>query len=215
MSLILLNNIYILIHQESSSMKIQAIKTKDYKSNAIILQRRPISLPIQLLNSCTEFNNLPKCNCPEIMCCDDEIYQHFVIKKLIELEGGTPKASSITNSPPTNKTLKMTFCLSGEDLIKKYEEFKRCSCCQGPKMMISDYYMGLDQMRGVDVIMKLRELGYDGVTILRTSTSVRSISDDDFDIHSLLEDKKITYYIEKNNLKYQRDILRKCVLNLF
>lgn len=176
-------------------MNVQLVRTSTYHSNSSILKRKnPLILNTKKISK--ENFSSSHCRCPRILCCDDEAYQHFILKKLLEL------------SDSSSFSKETCFCYSGEELIEKYKNLRTCSTCGGPEIIISDYNMGNSHMDGIDTLLKIRELGFGGLTILRTSTSIESLTDDHMDLEEHIEKKDISFYIAKQNVGIQKQIFK-------
>lgn len=177
-------------------MSIQPVRTISYNSNSNILSREDL-LFLEAAKKQKSYNQQQKCECPNILCCDDDHYQHMVLRKFLKHE----EASEFNEA-------KCKFCFSGEDLIKIYMELRANCSCGGPRFIISDYNMGERCMDGVALILKLRELGFSGVAVLRTSENLESLQDDYEEVVDYIESKQISFYLSKNDILHQKNFFK-------
>lgn len=185
-------------------MQIQLIKTDKYRSNSEVLHREDLLFLKVTKHTKSEsfLHNL--CDCPDVMSCDDDIFQHFVLGSLVNSE----------EFKQSKCQKKVSFYCSGESLIEEFLNFQAKCRCEGPHVIITDYHMGDGKMNGVEVALKLRSLGYKKGIVLRTSNSIESLRDEHSDIDRLLERGIINCFLSKANLKKQREELSKYFVSL-
>mgnify|MGYP003578495853 CR=1 FL=1 len=87
---------------------------------------------------------------------------------------------------------------SGEELVTYFSEI--CSCpCGTLTMIITDYSMGIGKMNGVETLLAIREKGFKGPIILRTSEDREALNKLHGNFENLLETKEIECLLNKQN----------------
>lgn len=95
---------------------------------------------------------------------------------------------------------------SGEELLEKLEKIKACGC-EKVKLIILDYQMGDNKLNGVATAEKLRENGYKGPTLLRTSEKKEDLYERHTNFDKLVKDKVIDTIIPKNDPKLGKELI--------
>ena len=131
-----------------------------------------------------------KCSCPQVMVADDDAFQHLYYRGFF-----------------TKMSYFIDLSFSGEELLEKYAKIKNgCQGCQ-LKLVIVDYQMGDNKMNGVEVCKKLREIGYKGALVLRTSETEECLKKNHRDFDSLINQRIITTLVSKSDAKGGRKIV--------
>lgn len=176
---------------------IQAIKTQSYNSNSdVLLRENMLFLKASQKTKPSSFI-IPDCKCPKVLCCDDDSFQHFVLRKLLESLG----------SQKLQEASDIQFFNCGEDLITEFLKLKQNCQCGGPRLIITDFNMGNGNLTGLQVVHKLRSLGYRNPIIVRTSNNLRSLTDLDDEFDEKKDNQPVTLYLSKKNLKHQKEVL--------
>jgi len=138
---------------------------------------------------------LSKNTCPytHILVADDDSFQHLYYKILFTSKSPIPtKLFNIT------KKYKVSLHFSGEELLERYSRVCQClGTCSGVKLIIVDYQMGQDKLNGVEVCKILRERGYKGRLILRTSESKEYLEKKHEDFGVMIRDGTIDALVSK------------------
>jgi len=96
----------------------------------------------------------------------------------------------------SKNNLKMESFLSGEELLLKYQKLKACKCNK-LSFVITDYSMGEKNMNGVETVLAVRDAGFEGAVVLRTSETRHDLIRDHSNFEELLRTGSITSYVEK------------------
>ena len=134
------------------------------------------------------------CSCSDILIADDDEFQHQFYKIFFS------KTINFSKSAIKTELIKIDYSLGGTDMCRQYTQMKNCSCPRKPKMAIIDYTMGPESLDGVDSARRLRELGFTGTIILRSSDSQSDIKFNHTDFDHLIKTEKINSYVSKANL---------------
>jgi len=82
--------------------------------------------------------------------------------------------------------------------LERYSRVCQClGTCSGVKLIIVDYQMGQDKLNGVEVCKILRERGYKGRLILRTSESKEYLEKKHEDFGVMIRDGTIDALVSK------------------
>lgn len=102
------------------------------------------------------------CKCCHVLVADDDTFQHFFYQNLFQ------KSMDFEQIDIKQAEFRADLCLSGEELIDKYHLMKNCGC-RKLRMVITDYYMGEKKFTGYETAKTIREAGFEGPLLLRTS----------------------------------------------
>jgi len=153
-------------------------------------QLKKISKKIALTKSKTNPDMGQSCECPNVLICDDDNFQHLFYRNFFERIIGLDQIGESKNN------LKMESFLSGEELLLKYQKLKACKCNK-LSLVISDYSMGEKNMKGVETIRAVRDAGFQGAVFLRTSETRHDLIRDHSNFEELIRSGSITCYVEK------------------
>jgi len=145
----------------------------------------------------------PSC-CPHIIIADDDPFQHFYYQSFFQ------KTVDLDGFNITKEDLKIELCQSGEELIERCEKVAKCDC-GSLVLVITDYNMGIDKINGVETAINVRKVGYNGSVILRTSETKEYLKEKHQDFDDLLIDETVDAYVEKEDLKKVKDIVKECM----
>ena len=98
------------------------------------------------------------CNCADVLIADDDTFQHFYYQTLFQRSLGFDD----------NTFINIKLCFSGEELLGNLNKEINCGCGK-LRLVVLDYFMGSDNLCGVDTALQVRSLGYKGPIVLRTS----------------------------------------------
>jgi len=141
---------------------------------------------------------LPSKGCSHVLVADDDAFEHLYLRTLFI------KISCLSELNHRKLTIDMS--LTGEELLEKYAKIKDCEC-QKLKLAIIDYQMGDRKMNGVEVCLKLRDLGYKGSIILRTSETEECLRKNHKDFDCLIKERIITALVSKCDSEGGRKIV--------
>jgi len=130
------------------------------------------------------------CECPNVLICDDDNFQHLFYRNFFE------RIISLDQIGESKNNLKMESFLSGEELLLKYQKLKACKCNK-LSFVITDYSMGEKNMNGVETVLAVRDAGFEGAVVLRTSETRHDLIRDHSNFEELLRTGSITSYVEK------------------
>ena len=151
-----------------------------------------------------QFSEASTCECPHILVADDDSFQGFFYETLLLrsinwediLEGG--------------ESLQYELFPSGEELIQRWQRVKACGCGK-TALIISDYSMQRNKMNGVETILALREKGYEGPVILRTSEDQDFLLRNHPEFLDLLNSGVISRYVKKQSFKEAKEVIPKLI----
>ena len=149
--------------------------------------------PLRTQSEPTLSTSSKKCTCPHILICDDESFQHLLYANFF-----SHMIDYHTINIPKEE-LKISMHTSGEDLTVSYQKTKSCGCGK-LKLVITDFYMGSHNMNGMDTVLKLRELGFGGTIILRTSDAKQELLTAYPEMERMLKNKLISCFLDKTHL---------------
>lgn len=170
--------------------------------------RKSLSLPASTLLPplMTQFSTndtlSSECQCPHVMIADDNPLEAFYYQIFFQ------KSMNLENV----ENFRLLTCNSGEDLIKNYKAHKACGC-GSVVLIVSDYSMGKNKFNGVETISKLRDLGYRGSLVLRTSETQQYLLDNHHNLEWLIKTGTITCLLDKTDHKKTKETLRGLIQN--
>lgn len=141
------------------------------------------------------------CNCPHVLVADDDAFQHLYYQSLFQ------KSLDFDGIYISREELRVHLCFSGEELIKKFLEIKECSC-NGLLLIITDYQMGPEKLDGVKTSIHLRDVGYVGPLILRTSETQKYLEKQHDDFCKLMELKVINDVLDKSDIQSGKETIQ-------
>jgi len=148
----------------------------------------------------TQFK-LELCSCAHVAIADDDEFQHFYYQSLFQ------RSLDLSSIFANKSDLRLNSCYSGEDLVKNVSQMLACGC-NTLRLVITDYHMGNNKLNGVETARKLREAGYKGIILLRTSEKRSDLVKQHKDFEKMLEEKVIHVVIDKGNLKEGKEIIQ-------
>mmetsp|Transcript_26319 Transcript_26319/g.23194 ORF Transcript_26319/g.23194 Transcript_26319/m.23194 type:complete len:218 (+) Transcript_26319:69-722(+) len=156
---------------------------------------------VKSLNCLTKYSDAstspstPTCKCPHVMIADDDKFQHLYYQSFFS------RSANFDSTKVNKNDFRFDFSFTGDELIKKYQKL-RGSCVWGrPLMMILDFNMGKNAMNGILTAIKLKELGFKGPIILRTSDSYETLIKSHKNLDKLLQSKIIDRVLGKDDLQ--------------
>lgn len=75
-------------------------------------------------------------------------------------------------------------------------------------MIILDFNMGKKSFNGIQTALKLREAGFEGIIILRTSDDYKSLERHHKNFNQLLENNQINSLLDKSDLHHSKEVLQ-------
>ena len=155
------------------------------------------------------YNDNNNCSCPDILFADDDTFEHFYYLTLFTSSMNSTEVSN-DNSKFNYNNFKIQALFSGEKLLEALKKILECGC-KKLKLIISDYFMGKDKMNGVKVCKSVRDMGYDGYTLLRTSETKTSLHSKHEDLDEMINKDIISRFLMKKDLKATKELILKCV----
>lgn len=150
---------------------------------------RPLPIPNRLDQST---DNGASCKCPHVLISDDDPFQEFYYQNLFQC------SLCFDGLNIEKKDFRLKMFSSGEELVTYFSEI--CSCtCGTLTMIITDYSMGIGKMNGVETLLAIREKGFKGPIILRTSEDREALNKLHGNFENLLETKEIECLLNKQN----------------
>jgi len=144
------------------------------------------------------------CECPNVLICDDDRFQHLFYQNFFERIIGLDQIGESKNN------LKMESFLSGEELLLKYQKLKACKCSK-LSLVISDYSMGENKLNGVETVLAVRDAGFQGAVVLRTSETRHDLIKDHSNFEELIRTGSITSYVEKAFVMNLKTVIYNCI----
>jgi len=144
------------------------------------------------------------CTCSHVSIADDDEFQHFYYQSLFQ------KSLDLSSIFPDKNDLRLKSCYSGEDLVKNISQMVTCGC-KTLRLVITDYNMGHNKLNGVQTAKKLREVGYKGIILLRTSEKRSYLLGQHGDFEKMIEEKVIDVLIDKGDLKKGKEVIQCCM----
>jgi len=198
----------------NKSQSLSSLESQTFQNKASLdFPRSSISLDGKEIHSVFNTHNIFKfpldhtthkndtCNCPHILVADDDGFQHLYYQSLFQ------KSLDFDGIYISRENLRLHLCFSGEELIKKFTEIKECGCSE-LLLIITDYQMGLDKLDGVKTSTYLREAGYIGPLILRTSESQEYLKEQHDDFGKLIEMKIISDVLDKSDIQNGKETIQ-------
>jgi len=145
-----------------------------------------------------------RCKCPQVLIADDDSFQHFYYHTLFQKSIGSKDLSDMED-------LRLQLCYSGEELLRCLGEVQKCGC-NTVMLVIIDYYMGKENLNGIETSIAVRKIGYEGFVLLRTSETQESLKEIHENIDELFSQKTISAFVIKSDLRKGKEIIQK-VLN--
>jgi len=145
------------------------------------------------------------CNCPTVLVADDDNFQHMYYRVFFE------RTLNFEGLAINKETFKLHLSFSGEELIAKLAQIKECGC-KSLKLIISDYYMGNANISGVTTCLKVREAGYTGTVLLRTSETQEHLKTQHENFVQLLERQVINQVVSKTEVNHGKEVIRNALM---
>ena len=149
------------------------------------------------------------CTCPHIFLADDDPFQGFYYETLFQ------KSLDFEGLAIEKKDFGFDLFKSGEELLTRYQSTKICRCTSRRLMIIVDYNMGKGKMNGIETALKLREIGFAGIIILRTSETDEYLKENHKDLERILERKAVNEILGKNNHNETKERIQRIMGKLF
>jgi len=137
------------------------------------------------------------CQCSQILIADDDPFQHLYYQNLFE------KSQDTESSDFKRQGSSVELFSSGEELIKRFSSMKLCACNK-LRVIITDYQMGDNKLNGAETAKKLREMGYKGPLLMRTSEKLDELAE----FHPYLP-TIVNCLIEKSDIKQGKETILK------
>jgi len=132
------------------------------------------------------------------LVADDDYFQHLYYYGLFH------KSLDLQVFEQEDVNVQLSF--SGEELLEKLEKIKACGC-EKIRLVILDYQMGDDKLNGVATAKKLRETGYGGPVLLRTSEKKEELERKHENFEGLIKDKVIDTIVPKSDSKLGKELI--------
>jgi hypothetical protein len=146
------------------------------------------------------------CDCPNMLICDDDKFQHLFYKKFFE------RNVDYTGLGISVEDFKIQYFISGDELLSKYLELKSCKCSK-LSVVITDYSMGVNVMSGVETAVALRKAGFNETLILRTSEIKQDLIQANPNFNELLSNGIINSYSLKCCFISLKEKVNSCLRN--
>jgi len=196
----------------SSEPSRHSVRTLDYKPTRLISEgsiefKSLPSIPepkgyigqSRLRTHCEKLTK--RCSCPEILVCDDDPYQHFCYINFFS------KSLDSEESRKSALSFQISMSYSGEELINQFKEIKQCGCGK-PRLVITDYFMGENSLNGMSTAVSLRQAGFDGSIIVRSSNSLDELSKTESGIKEATSTGIINSCLLKSDIQGLKSILK-------
>jgi len=151
---------------------------------------------------------IPEQVCPHVLIADDDSFQHLYYQNFFQ------RSVDFDEMNINKDEFRIDLSYSGEELVEKFQALKG-NGLEDSVLVIIDYNMGEDKLNGVNTAVKLREHGYSGHLVLRTSETKEYLIEQHEDFEQLLEEKKIDIFLEKNDLKGVKEIVQTYLRKVF
>jgi len=92
------------------------------------------------------------CECPHVLLADDDNFQRFYYHTLFQ------RSLEFDGLSIERKDFRFNCLSNGEDLLEKFSKITRCGC-NSPLLVIIDYYMGEENLNGVENNFALKKKG--------------------------------------------------------
>jgi len=139
-----------------------------------------------------------RCKCPKVIVADDDAFQHLYYKILFQkVEIGSQSEYPCFDT-----------CFSGEELLEKLNKAQKCGC-ETTRLVIIDYQMGEKKLNGVETCIQVRENGYKGHILLRTSESKDSLKTIHKDFEQLFKENIINVLVDKSDASFGESFIQK------
>jgi len=149
---------------------------------------RPLPVPDRLDQS----TDHTSCKCPHVLISDDDPFQEFYYQNLFQ------RSLCFDGLNIDKKDFRLKMFSSGEDMVSHFSEISSCACGT-LTMIITDYSMGIGKMNGVETLQAIREKGFKGPIILRTSEGREALNKLHVNFEEMLENKEIECLLDKKN----------------
>jgi len=156
----------------------------------------------QKVNACSSGSS---CSCPNVLVADDDSFQHMYYRVFFE------RTLNFEGLAINKETFKLHLSFSGEEMLTKLEQIKACGC-KSLKLIISDYYMGNANINGIATCLKVRESGYTGSVLLRTSETQEHLKTQHENFVELLEEQVINQIVSKTEVNHGKEVIRNALM---
>jgi len=156
-------------------------------------------------NNNTQKMNANNCSCPNVLVADDDSFQHMYYKIFFE------RTLNFDGLSINKETFKLHLSFSGEEMLAKLAQIKACGC-KSLKLVISDYFMGNNNLNGVATCLKVRENGYTGPVLLRTSETQEHLNTQHENFSELLEEEVINQVLSKTEVNHGKEVIRNILM---
>jgi len=160
-------------------------------------------------NNTQKFNNSSSshsCDCPNVLVADDDSFQHMYYRIFFE------RTLNFDGLSVSKEAFKLHLSFSGEELLAKLAQIKECGC-KSLKLIISDYFMGNANINGVATCLKVREVGFTGPILLRTSETQEYLKTQHKNLSEILEEEVINQVISKTEVNHGKEVIRNILMN--
>jgi len=141
------------------------------------------------------------CTCPHVLIADDDEFQHTYYKILFH------QSLNYDGLPITKENIRVQLSFSGESLLDHYKGVAKCQC-NNLMVVIVDYHMGDNKLNGVQVCKELRNLGFEGPLLLRTTESENFLLEKHKDFLELIGNKTINALLKKSDSKLGKEAIK-------
>ena len=142
------------------------------------------------------------CNCPHVLVADDDAFQHLYYQSLFT------RSINLEDTLFTKHAFRFEMFFCGEQLLETLERTQHCGCDR-PALIIVDYNMGSDKLNGVQTALKIRESGYKGPIVLRTSETQEYLRTRHMNFEQILKDGRINKLMDKDNISESKEAIQK------
>ena len=144
------------------------------------------------------------CSCPHVLVADDDAFQHFYYQTLFN------RSLTFDDAFMSREDINVKLHFSGEELLESLSKIQACGCNK-LMLVISDYSMGSNRLSGVETALRVRNAGYKGKVILRTSETKEDLRKNHVDFDNLFSTNIINVMVPKDNLKLSKQIIQKLI----
>ena len=142
------------------------------------------------------------CSCPNVLIADDDSFQHLYYQSLFTRSLDFDQTSFLKHD------FRFQLCFSGEEMLQALAKTRHCGCGK-LSLVITDYSMGSDKLNGVQTILNIRQAGYKGNVVLRTSETQEYLKTRHVNFEGLIKNGTISTMLDKDNMSMSKKMIQK------
>lgn len=169
--------------------------------NAVATEPQVCRIPAFHVNEAPGFSPSRECTCPHVLVADDDNFQHLYYQNLFQ------RSLDFSELPISRDNLRVKMCFSGEELLEELKDILQCGCSK-LMLIITDYSMGNTKLDGINTASKVREAGYEGQVLLRTSETVEFLKSKHLNLDKIVGTRIIDELVSKADFQQGKEVIQ-------